>query len=138
MILLKGIIIWLMFIATESLNGTIRILWLMPTVGDPLAHQISFLMGSILIVTIATIFVPWLQASQISQLFGVGLFWLLLTTGFEISLGRFVLDYSWSQIAADYNIYQGGLMPFGLALLMLSPLIAARIRGVLPHKNQHA
>jgi len=41
MIVLKGIVIWLMFIATESLNGTIRILWLMPTFGDPLAHQIS-------------------------------------------------------------------------------------------------
>ena len=138
MILLKGIIIWLIFIATESLNGTIRILWLMPTVGDPLAHQISFLMGSILLVTIATIFVPWLQISQISQLFGVGLLWLLLTTGFEIGLGRFVLGYSWSQIAADYNIYQGGLMPFGLGLLMISPLIAAKIRGVLPNKHQHA
>mgnify|MGYP003487662026 CR=1 FL=1 len=138
MILLKGVMIWLMFIIAESLNGTVRILWLIPAFGDPLAHQISFLMGAILIVTIATIFVSWLQASHISQLLAVGALGLLLTAGFELILGRFVLGYSWSQIAADYNIYQGGLMPYGLVLLTLSPVIAVKIREILPNQERHA
>jgi hypothetical protein len=138
MILLKGVMIWLMFIIAESLNGTVRILWLIPAFGDQLAHQISFLMGAILIVTIATIFVSWIQASHISQLLAVGVLWLLLTVGFELILGRFVLGYSWSQIAADYNIYQGGLMPYGLVLLTLSPVIAVKIREILPNQERHA
>jgi hypothetical protein len=138
MILLKGVLIWLMFIIAESLNGTVRILWLISAFGDPLAHQISFLMGAILIVTIATIFVSWLQAAHISQLLAVGVLWLLLTVGFELILGRFVLGYSWSQIAADYNIYQGGLMPYGLVLLTLSPVIAVKIREILPNQERHA
>jgi hypothetical protein len=138
MILLKGVMIWLMFIIAESLNGTVRILWLIPAFSDPLAHQISFLMGAILIVTIATIFVSWLQAAHISQLLAVGVLWLLLTVGFELILGRFVLGYSWSQIAADYNIYQGGLMPYGLVLLTLSPVIAVKIREILPNQERHA
>ena len=138
MILLKGVMIWLMFIIAESLNGTVRILCLIPAFGDPLAHQISFLMGAILIVTIATIFVSWLQASHISQLLAVGVLWLLLTVGFELILGRFVLGYSWSQIAAEYNIYQGGLMPYGLVLLTLSPVIAVKIREILPNQERHA
>jgi hypothetical protein len=55
-----------------------------------------------------------------------------------IVLRRFIFAYSWEQIAADYNLLNGGLMPIGLVLLTLSPLIAAKIRGVstekvLPH-----
>lgn len=131
MIFLKSIIVWLVFIIAESLNGTIRILWLVPSFGDIRAHQISFITASILVLAIATLFVRWLQASRISQLLGVGVLWLLLTVAFEIILGRFILAYSWEQVAADYNLLQGGLMPIGLVLLTLSPLIAGKIRGVL-------
>ncbi len=131
-LLVKSTIVWLMFIVTESLNGTVRVLYLIPTFGDPLAHQISFGIGASLIVIIATIFIPWFQTSRIVQLLDIGILWLLFTVGFELILGRFALGYSWSQIAADYNIYQGGLMPYGLVLLILSPIVAAKLRGILP------
>ncbi len=138
MILLKGIIVWFVLILAESLNGTIRMLWLVPTLGDLRAHQLSFVMASILMLTIATLFVRWLHASRVSQLLSVGVLWLLLTVVFEMVLGRFILGYSWEQIAADYNVMQGGLMPFGMVWLTLSPLIAAKIWHILPNKNQHA
>ncbi|MDZ7956640.1 MAG: hypothetical protein RMY34_01825 [Aulosira sp. DedQUE10] len=138
MIFLRGIIIWLVFIIAESLNGTVRILWLIPALGNVPAQQVSFVMGSILILTIATIFVRSLQASRVSQLLGVGVLWMLLTIAFEIALGRFVFGYSWQQIAADYNLLQGRFMPIGLVLLTLAPLIAAKIRGVAIDKNQTA
>jgi hypothetical protein len=138
MIWLKSIIVWLVLIFAESLNGTIRMLWLVPTLGDLRAHQLSFVIATILILTIATLFVRWLHASHVSQLLSVGVLWLLLTVVFEIVLGRFILGYSWEQIAADYNVLQGGLMPFGLVWLTLSPLIATKIWDSLPNKNQHA
>ena len=120
MIILRGIVVWLIFIAAESLNGTIRTLWLVPALGDFWAHQISFMIGSLLVLAIATLFIRWLQASSILQLIGVGILWLLLTVVFEIVLGRFIFAYSWERIAADYNLLKGGL----------SPVIAAKIRGV--------
>jgi hypothetical protein len=129
MIFIRSLLVWLMFILAESLNGTVRNLWLMPTLGDRVAHQISFLTGSVLILTIATIFIRWLNAQRISQLLGIGLLWLSLTFGFEIALGNFALGYSWERIAADYNLAQGGLMPIGLLLVLLSPLIATQLRG---------
>ncbi|MCA6600372.1 MAG: hypothetical protein IM537_09220 [Pseudanabaena sp. M57BS1SP1A06MG] len=135
MIILKSILVWLVFIFAESLNGTARIFWLIPLLGDRLAHQISFAIGSLLIVTIATLFIGWLEASKFIQLLSIGLAWLLLTVLFEIALGRFVLAYSWEQIAADYNLLQGGLMPIGLVLLVLSPFIATKIRGILSDRN---
>ena len=138
MIWLKSIIVWLVLILAESLNGTIRMLWLVPTLGALRAHQLSFVMASILILTIAILFVRWLHATRVSQLLSVGVLWLLLTVAFEIVLGRFILGYSWEQIAVDYNVLQGGLMPFGMVWLTLSPLIATKIWDILPNKNQHA
>ncbi|MBD2163393.1 hypothetical protein H6G04_03135 [Calothrix membranacea FACHB-236] len=138
MIFLKSIIVWLVFILAESVNGTVRNLWLVPALGDFWAHQISFFTGSILVVAIATIFVKWLHANRTSQLLNIGILWMLLTLSFEICLGRFVLGYSWQQIAADYNLLHGGLMPIGLVLLILAPLIAAKIRGVALNNNQTA
>jgi hypothetical protein len=130
MIFLRSIAIWFIFIAIESLNGTIRTLWLVPSLGDLRAHQLSFITGSLLILTIATIFVRWLNATSLAQLMSVGFLWMLLTVTFEVSLGRWAFGYSWAQIAADYNLFQGRLMAIGLVLLLLAPLIATQIREV--------
>ena len=135
MVILKSVLVWLVFILAESLNGAARIFWLIPLLGDRFAHQISFVIGSLLILTIATLFIRWLKAEKSWQLLSIGLAWLLLTVLFEIGLGRFVFAYSWEQIAADYNLLQGGLMPIGLVLLVLSPFIATKIRGILSDRN---
>jgi hypothetical protein len=128
MILLRSIAIWLIFIVIESINGTIRTLWLVPLLGDLRAHQISFVTGSLLILTIATIFVRWLNISSFAQSIGIGVLWMVLTLLFEMGLGRLAFGYSWAQIAADYNLFQGRLMSLGLVLLVLAPLIATKIR----------
>jgi hypothetical protein len=125
---IRSLAVWCLFILAESLNGTIRNFWLIPALGDRPAHLISFATGSVLIITIATIFIRWLNAQRVSQLLRIGLLWVLLTLGFEVSLGRFGLGYSWERILADYNLAQGGLMSIGLALVLLSPLIATQLR----------
>jgi hypothetical protein len=124
----RSLVVWCLFIVAESLNGTIRNLWLIPILGDRPAHLISFVTGSILILTLATLCIHWLNARSVTQLLRIGLLWLMLTLGFEICLGRFGLGYSWERIAADYNLAQGGLMPIGLAVVTLSPLIATQLR----------
>jgi hypothetical protein len=138
MIFVRSVVVWFLFILAESLNGTVRNLWLIPAVGDErLAHVISFITGSILIVAIATIFIQWLKAQRFSQLLGVGVLWVLLTLGFELCLGRLVLGYSWERIAADYNLIEGGLMPIGLILVMLAPWIATKLQYQRSTHTQH-
>ncbi len=129
MIFIRSMVVWFVFIVAESLNGTVRNLWLIPALGDRLAHQISFFTGSVLILVIATLFIRWLKAQRISQLISIGALWLVLTLGFEIGLGRFILGYDWQRIAADYNLAQGGLMLIGLILVTLAPLMATQLRG---------
>ncbi|MGI0485817.1 hypothetical protein ACN4EK_10295 [Pantanalinema rosaneae CENA516] len=136
MLLLKSFLVWLVFIMAESLNGTLRIFWLVPLLGNSWAHQISFVTGAMLVVTVATLFIRWLHPTRTAQLMQIGGLWLLLTILFEIGLGRWILGYSWTQIAADYNVLQGGLMPFGLLLLILAPLLATKLRGISP-KDDH-
>jgi len=36
---------------------------------------------------------------------------------------------TWERLAADYNVLEGGLMPLGLLVLLLSPLIAGKVRN---------
>jgi hypothetical protein len=131
MILIKSIVVWCVFILAESLNGAIRLFWLVPFLGAIRAEQLSFLAGSILVLTIATLFIRWLQASRVSQQLGIGVLWMVLTLGFEIGLGYFIFGYSWQEITADFNLTHGGLMPVELVLLLLAPLIAASIRSGL-------
>jgi hypothetical protein len=71
-----------------------------------------------------------MRAGSTGSLFAVGALWLFLTLIFEFGLGLFVLGYSWERVASDYDLSRGGLMPFGLVLLALAPLIAARLRDL--------
>ncbi len=131
MVYLRGIAVWLVILLAESLHGTARRLWLEPRLGDFPARQVSVFTGSLIIFTITFLFIRWIRASRIGQLIGLGLMWLVLTVGFEMALGRLVLGLSWERILSDYNVRQGGLMIFGLLILTLSPLLAARARKVI-------
>ncbi|MFN7948975.1 MAG: hypothetical protein U0Z53_26715 [Blastocatellia bacterium] len=129
MVYLKGLIVWLILILAETLHGILRTLLLAPYVGDFRARQIAVLSGALIILTMACLFVRWLRAENKAQLLGIGLIWVLLTVSFEITLGR-LLHYSWERILSDYNLPEGGLLSFGLLVMALSPLIAARLRGL--------
>lgn len=128
---LRGVAVWLVIIACESLHGTLRELLLTPRVGSLRAHQVTVFTGSLLIIGVATALARWLAVRDPRMLIRLGLLWVVLTVAFEALLGRFVLGMSWSQISADYDLSRGGLMTFGLLVLTLAPLIAARLRGLV-------
>ena len=130
MYLLRASAVWLVIVCAESVHGALRTMFLAPYVGDFRARRISVFTGSLLILLIAYLFIRWIQAGTIRALITVGFVWLVLTVLFELTLGRFVLGLSWERLASDYDIRRGGLMLFGLILLTLSPLIAARLRGL--------
>jgi hypothetical protein len=130
-VFLRGLVVWVIFMLAEVLHGTARILWLEPLIGDVKARQISVFTGLAIILAIVIASIRWIDATRVTQLWGIGLLWLVLTVGFEIMLGRFVMGLSWERIASDYSLLQGGLMSLGLLVLTLSPLIAAKVRGSL-------
>lgn len=129
-IYLRALAVWGAIIVAESVHGTLRTLFLEPAVGGPQARRISVLTGSALIFLVAFLFIRWIGARSPGRLLIVGTMWVLLTVAFELLLGRLLLDLSWERIFEDYDIRNGGLMLFGLAFMLLAPLIAARARNV--------
>ena len=98
--------------------------------GEFRSSQIGVFTGSVIILVIAVAFVRWIGAHRTTELLLVRFLWLVLTLAFEVAFGRFVVGASWERLAADYNVLEGGLLAFGMLVLLLSPLIAGRIRGL--------
>jgi hypothetical protein len=86
--------------------------------------------GSLIILGVALVSVRWIGASRSFQLLGIGVLWAVLTLAFEILFGRFVAGASWERLLSDFDVIQGGLMPFGMIVLVLSPWIAGKVRPV--------
>jgi hypothetical protein len=127
---LRSLAIWLLLIAAEVLHGIARAIFLVPHVGEFRSNQLGVFTGSLIILVIALLFVRWLGATRSSQLLGIGVLWLVLTLAFEFLFGHFVIGASWERLLADYNVPEGGLLPFGMVVLTLSPWIAGKVREI--------
>jgi hypothetical protein len=127
----RAFIVWLVLMGVEVVHGTLRTIILAPRVGDFCARQIAVFTGWLLILVISFFMIGWVAVVRTRSLIMVGLLWLALTVTFELGLGFFIFGYPWERMASDYNIVRGGLMPIGLAALVFSPLIAARLRARL-------
>ncbi len=128
-ILIRSLAVWFALIAAEILHGIARGIILVPHVGEFRSNQIGVFTGSVIILAIALLSIRWINASGTAVLLSVGGLWLVLTLTFEIVFGRCVVGASWERISADFNLLKGGLLPIGMLILLLSPLLAGKIRG---------
>ncbi len=127
-ILLRSLLVWLVLIAAEILHGIVRSLVLVPYLGEFRSNQLGVFSGSVIILAIAYAFLRWIGVHRNSHLMMIGLLWLVLTLSFEMLFGRLVVGASWQRLASDYDVLHGGLLPWGMLVLFLSPWIAARLR----------
>ena len=126
-LLLRAFLVWLVIIAVETIHGILRGVLLVPIVGDIPARQIGVLIGSLLILGVASLFIRWMAARTNLQLLVVGLLWVVLTVLFETGLGRLVLGLPWERITEDYDVTRGGFMELGLLFMAAAPWLAARL-----------
>jgi len=125
---IRSLMVWFILIGAEIVHGILRAILLVPLVGEFRSNQIGVFSGSAIILLIAYLTIRWIGAKRNSALLTVGFIWLMLTVAFEVLFGRFVVGLTWERLAAGYNIIEGGLMPFGLLLLLFSPMIAANLQ----------
>ena len=119
--------IWLTLVVVESLHGTMRRLVLEPHLGDLLARQVSVLTGSALIIIVFWFTIRWIGPQPDRRWWEMGLLWLTMTLAFEIGLGRAV-GSSWDRIASDFDPRRGGLLAFGMLVILVAPrVLAARL-----------
>ena len=127
-LLLRALEVWLVISVVEVIHGVARVVFLEPIVGDFTARQLAVFSGSLLIIAVTFLFRRWLGIASPREALAVGGAWLVLTIGFELVLGRIVLDLSWNRLLSDYDLSRGGLMPLGLLILFFTPLLVFRLR----------
>lgn len=123
----KALIIWVGILFLAIANGMLREAVLMPRLGTPAALLLSGSLLAALIIAVAYLSLPWLQIRRPGQLWAVGLGWLALTLVFEFAFGLWQ-GKSWSVLLEAYSFRDGNIWPVVLAVTVLAPYIAARLR----------
>jgi hypothetical protein len=121
---IRSLDIWVFLMAAETIHGTLRALFLAPVIGDLPARQASVFIGSALIFAITFLLIRRFKSATTQQLLEVGLLWVILTVVFEFIVGKYLLQMQWDRLWSDYDLAAGGLMPIGLLIMALSPLLA--------------
>ncbi len=124
----RALLVFLLIATVEVLHGAARVVFVAPRLGDFPSRQLAVFTGSVLILLVAIATVKWIGATAPRRLAAIGMLWVLLMVVFEIALGRFVFGLPWSRIGEDFDLVHGGLLPIGLLVLALAPIIAARVR----------
>ena len=124
----KTLVVWLILLIAEFLHGTLRVLFLVPRVGDFRSRQIGVFTGSLLIFVLVYLLAPWFGPLSTRTLFAIGAIWLVLTTLFEFAMGIFLFHFPLARLLEDFNVPKGGLFPFALLFLFFCPLLVFRLR----------
>jgi hypothetical protein len=108
-------------------NGAARVVVLRPHLGEDRARQVASLSGVALVLLVSWLLVRFSPGATASQLFSVGVAWLLATVAFEFLVGHFVSGLSWDALLADYDLTRGRLWSLILIAVCLGPWLCRSI-----------
>ena len=135
---LRAVGLWFLLMAAETLQGLWRVKVLAIWIGDEFARDVGVFTGSLIILLIAFACIDWIPARDAGTLLRVGSTWVVLTIGYELALGRFAFDRPWNEIASDFDLFHGRMLPLGLIFLLFAPLLAAWLRVRIGTAARHA
>ncbi len=110
------------------LNGALRALTFGRRLTELRAHQLSTLIGIILLgayIWAVTVVRP---ISSPRQALAVGLAWMSLTVAFEFVVMHYIAGHSWRRLLDDYNVLQGRVWPVFLLWIAAAPYVFFKIR----------
>jgi hypothetical protein len=129
---LRAVGLWFLLMTAETLQGLRHVKVLSLWIGDEFVRDVGVFTGSLIILLITFSCIGWIPAHDARTLLRVGTTWVVLTIGYELALGRFVFDRSWSEIASDFDHFREGCFPSDLS----SPVRASPCRVVArPHRS---
>jgi len=135
--LTRAVGVWLTLVAVETIHGVTRRLFLEPQLGDLHARQVSVFTGAVLIALVFWFTLPWLGPQPLRRWWTFGGGWLALTLAFEIGLGG-ATGMSWDRIASDFDPRRGGLLAFGMLVILVAPRLLAQRRGLIQDSHRVA
>lgn len=126
---LRAIVVWLGLMVAAIANGAVRETLIRPRLGEYAGHVISTVILCAVIVLTSIASISWIGPSDLHRAFLVGVLWVSLTLAFESIAGHYVFGNPWEKLLADYNILRGRVWILVLIATLLSPVLAARIKG---------
>jgi hypothetical protein len=124
----RGLLIWLLIMLVETIHGVLRAALVVPRLGATAAERIGWPVAAVLVMGIALLTIKWTGLHARRSLLGLGAAWAVLTVLFELAIGVLRgLDAAALMAALDPL---NGSVPWSAALMLVTPLVAARLRGI--------
>jgi len=130
-VLIRAVLWWVAILTMAILNGILREKLLIPSIGSFAAVMTSGLILSCLIFLVSCVAVPGLGHLNAAQYWIIGFVWLVMTLIFEFGFGLFVQHKALSELLQAYSFTGGNIWPVVLASTLISPWLAAHLRGLL-------
>jgi hypothetical protein len=119
---------WVAMLMIAVANGLLRQLTFAKVMPELRAHQLSTLIGSVLIgLFIWQVIRRWPPLSERHAL-RIGFAWLLLTVVFEFFMGLVLSRKPLAQVLLDYNLLEGRVWVLFLTWLTLAPWLFFHFR----------
>ena len=124
----RGLLVFLGIMAVETVHGVLRGLFLVPRVGEEMASWLGWPAGMVIVLLISALAIGWTGISTKSGLLRLGTVWAVLAIAFEVMIG-FLRGMGAAEMLAAFNPLTGTI-PYSAAVMLLAPLLAARVRGI--------
>jgi hypothetical protein len=118
---------WIPMLVIAVANGALRQATFAKVMPELRAHQLSPLMGSVLIGLFSWLIICTWPPSSGSQALLVGLVWLFLTVVCECFMGLVLAHRPLWQVLHDYNLLAGRVWVIFLIWLTLAPWVFFRL-----------
>jgi hypothetical protein len=127
MAVIRYLLAWVAMLVIAIANGALRQATFAKVMPELRAHQLSTLIGSVLMGLFIWLVVRLWPPSSDRQALLVGLVWLLLTVAFECFMGLVLAHRPLSQVLHDYNLLAGRVWVLFLIWLTLAPWVFFRL-----------
>ncbi|MBM3609408.1 MAG: hypothetical protein FJX29_13340 [Alphaproteobacteria bacterium] len=114
--------------------GLIRELALAPLLGRRLAQWTEFPVVTALVCFAAWRILAWRESWSARALLAWGAGGVLMLLALESAFALFVVGLPLAKYLEGFNVARGALFPFGLAIMLTAPWIAARVKGAVQEK----
>jgi hypothetical protein len=104
-------------------NGAARDLTYGKHMSELAAHQLSTLISVLALGTVIWGFIRIYPPTSSDRALAIGLAWAALTVAFEFLFFHFVGGHSWSELLANYNLFEGRVWVVILLWVAVAPYV---------------
>lgn len=125
----RSLAAWVAMLLLSVANGAFRDFSYGRGVTELAAHQISTAIGTVLLGTVAWVFVRRYPPPSARHALSIGVLWAGLTVAFEFLFFHFVAGHPWDVLLANYDVTKGRVWVLVVLWLLVAPYLFFRMRG---------